>query len=87
MSEELEPDVTIIRSKGQTIEEWPDDAAAAVAALRGCQSGLGGMFPNGTAIYFTSSEDVLVHERRREHLNRLAEGLASGAARIVWEAK
>ena len=84
MSDDVTPIITVISNKGQTIEDWPDDETAAATALRRCQDGLGGLFPNGTAGMFTSPEDQAVHTRRKAHLNRLADALESGEARIVW---
>jgi hypothetical protein len=72
----------IIPSPDQGVTDWDNDTDAIVAALRGCQEGLGGMFPNGTAGLYVGRADQSAYSLRRKRLNRIAAELKSGVLRL-----
>jgi len=68
-----------------TISEWEDDTTAIIAALEGCQRGVGGMFPAGTTLFYVNAADQVTYAKRREHINRLVEDFKTGRITITTE--
>lgn len=76
-----EPSEYVITPKG--VKDWPTDTDAVIAAVKGCQQGMGGIFPNGTASFYVHSRDREAYERRRAHLDRIAAKLADGTLMLA----